>query len=689
MSRTLRAGWACALALVLASCQDYNFNPVGHCLIQPGTKQVTLSSISSADVLFVVDDSGSMAAEQQKLASNFAAFIDNLDAANAARAAAGLEPFDFHIAVTTSSVFWNYETATTCSSSCTGTAGQLVCCKNVDNTPARQPKRCGSDADCAGLAGTTCGINCNGFKGENVCCNQATGAFPLGSVEVTIPCSREGIQCGSLETHYAFASCNAGVAVDQWPFPQGDFVSWTSTSTTNPRVLHFDKELYTGSTNKQGFTRTQLIDFFSGGTSGGVTIQGNVMVGTCGSGEEQVLNAAKRAIEKALGQTQKDTYARTGTGTPLAPVQTWNATTRTAGSAADWLQSTNSKLVLVFVGDEDDCSSPQDPSGGVVMLAEPAGADACTRDVSTAAPLGQKEYTVDSFADYFTSLGRPLGAAFILPAAQTTCSGDTCTAGPTVCCSFGCPEAPSVCTNSSTCGAQAPGYRYLAEANALRTRGADVVLGSICDSNFGTILNSIADLVKPPTGLALPSLPAQGDVTVLRIAESSGQTRKVCGRPAPPASYPSLAAAQAATDPATGRPWDWWFTQGADVITVTAAVPQPWNPVAVSQFVYINPSGSCIANPGETYSADYLGQVPAGGCWNTVPTDPTYYPPAAGSTETSGDAMCRATLGGAAGSWTCYGGVNAAQACVATTQTSPGTCICGSAAANCPAGRLP
>src|SRR5512133_2052990 len=119
MSRTLRAGWACALALLGAGCQDYNFNPVGHCLIQPGSKRVTLSNISSADVLFVVDDSGSMGGEQAKLGTNFTGFIGNLDAANAARAAAGLQPFDFHIAVTSTSVFWNYQTSNTCSSSCT------------------------------------------------------------------------------------------------------------------------------------------------------------------------------------------------------------------------------------------------------------------------------------------------------------------------------------------------------------------------------------------------------------------------------------------------------------------------------------------------------------------------------------------------------------------------------------------
>jgi hypothetical protein len=128
MSRTCRArvSFAVALLVFAAGCQDYNFNPVGHCLIQTGTKRVTLSNLSSADVLFVVDDSGSMQGEQTALATNFGAFIGNLDAANATRQAAGLEPFDFHIAVTSTSVLWNYQTSNTCSSTCTGAAGQAV-----------------------------------------------------------------------------------------------------------------------------------------------------------------------------------------------------------------------------------------------------------------------------------------------------------------------------------------------------------------------------------------------------------------------------------------------------------------------------------------------------------------------------------------------------------------------------------
>jgi hypothetical protein len=645
MSRLLGARGALVLLLALAAaCQDYNFNPVGHCLIQPSSERVTLSNISTADVLFVIDDSGSMGGEQASLANNFNLFISNLDAANAARVGAGLEPFDFHIAVTSTSVFFNFETGFTCSSSCAGAAGQLVCCSGNGAAPMRRPKACTSNADCT-VAGTTCGTNCTQLKGENYCCNQTTGAFPAGAISEIVPCSNAGATCGTLETHYSFAGCGGsspGVAVDQWPYPRGDFVSWTSGGTANPRVLHFDKQLYTGSgTNRQGFTRQDLVSFFAGGVAGGSTVQGNAITGTCGSGQEQGLAAARLALEKAVGNQQKDTYA-IAAGKQAA----WNATTRTAGAAAEWPHP-NSKLVLVFIGDEDDCSSPLDPSGGVVMTGQGVpGNDACTQDPTKPAPNGHKLQDVATqFVDYFTNLGRPVGAAFIQSfvsgTSNSSCSGDTCQPG--ICCQPGCGGA--VCGQDSQCGGQAAGNRFFRAANELRGRGADVVVGSICD-DFGSLLGQIAEIVKPPSGLTLPTQPAESAIALLRIADTGGKTRKVCGRPLAPTS-PNYTFQQAKD---TGA--DWWFTATRD----------PGGPVAVSQFVYINPQGKCIANPGETYSADYLGQLPAGGCQT--------------------DSECAQKLGGAANAWTCFAGMSG-NVCAAPTVAQPGTCICGAREDNC------
>lgn len=675
MSRSHRARGGLALVLLLAAgCQDYNFNPVGQCVIQPGTEGVTLSSVSTADVLFVVDDSGSMAGKQAKLAASFTTFIGNLDKANADRVAAGLQPFDFHIAVTSTSVFWNGQTTQTCRSDCTGAAGQLVCCDGA--VPVKQPKACATSTDCT-VTGTTCSTTCAGLLGEKYCCGP-TGAFPPGSLTEVVPCSRAGTACGTFQRHFDFAGCTAsGTAVDHWPYPRGDFLSWTSGAAVNPRVLHFDKELYTGTANRQGFTRQDLVAFFSGGTlsatSGGATVQGNVLTGTCGSGEEQGFNAARLALEKAVAGTQKDTYSMSA-----GRVATWDPVTRTASSTAEWLHP-NAKLVLVFVGDEDDCSAPEDPSGGVVMDGRPPGNDACVhdQDPTNPAPTGHKLYdVVGRFVDYFSSLGRPLGAAFIeslvSSSSQSTCSGDACVPG--LCCQTDCtdPGTAGFCVNLTTtpsspvCGGQAGGTRFMQAAAELRGRGADVVAGSICDTNFGPALGQIAEIVKPPSGLTLPTQPAASEIALLRIADSSGKTRKLCGKPLAPGTYASLAATQATLA-------DWWFTAGPDATSPAGA----WNPVSVSRFVYINPQGQCIANPGETYSADYLGQLPAGGCGDDAGPG-------------SGDAMCARVLGGSAGSWTCFAGMSGSTCTAptwnATTKQGSGTCLCGPRSKNCPNG---
>jgi hypothetical protein len=159
--------------------------------------------------------------------------------------------------------------------------------------------------------------------------------------------------------------------------------------------------------------------------------------------------------------------------------------------------------------------------------------------------------------------------------------------------------------------------------------------------------------VKPPSALLLPTQPASGAVTLLRIARADGTTRKTCKGPALPPLTLDEARAQA---------FDWWFTATRD--QVTEAQKQPSAP---TRFVYINhATGNCEANPGETYSADYLGQVPAGGC--------------------TSDADCTRILGGAATNWTCFAGVGSDEKCLAPSPTAVGTCLCGSFQDICPKG---
>lgn len=656
---------AAAAAVVAAGCQDYNFNPVGHCLLQPGSQRFTLSNVSSADVLFVVDDSGSMAGEQDRLAEAFGDFVANLTSTNFARAQGGLLPLDFHVAVTSSSVFTNgvpLGTAQTCLPNCGAAGAQLACCIG-STTPVYGPRSCttagstGPGSQCP-VAGTACRNTCEGFKGELMCCG-ASGAFPADSVNqvggAILRCAREGARCGTLQTHYPADACTAfdgtrGVAIPELPYPDGDFVGSTrvSPAVANPRVLHFDKRLYLSSAgrNAQGFDRATLERFF----------QQNVRVGTCGSPQEQGLAASRRAIEKALAGKQLDTYAYDWAA---GLVSTSGAAVAPSFSAPDGIPALtqravwptpNSKLVVVYVGDEDDCSSPKDRSAGVLLDGRPPGNDACTSDVNDPEPFGKKQAAVSSFVDYLTGLGRPLGVAFVVSARSSDddsdCRNDACLAA--ACCDRACSGDVNVC-RTDVCGGQAAGTRFVEASQQLKAKGADVVVGSVC-GDFRPLLRDVAEIVKPPQTLSLPTLPADGRIAILRIASSSGETRKICGRPLVPTRPANYTRTEAE---ATGA--DWWFTAAGDPgppfdpspASTEAAVAAP------SKFVYINPKGACIANPGETYSADYLGVVPAGGCaamaGDAVDHDSNPLTPA----RVIGSADCKDKLGGQFSDWEC------------------------------------
>jgi hypothetical protein len=175
--------------------------------------------------------------------------------------------------------------------------------------------------------------------------------------------------------------------------------------------------------------------------------------------------------------------------------------------------------------------------------------------------------------------------------------------------------------------------------------------GSPLKPGFSSILERVAEVVKQPIGLKLPTQPAAAPLTLLRIAGADGKTRKTCNGPAPAASPPpttpaDIAAAVAAAEAAA---YDWWFTGGDDTNRA---------PTGPSKFVYLNKlPGNCVANPGETYSADYLGLVPASGCGS--PAD------------------CQSSLGGKLEDWSCCAGFDQAGACLAPTVVTRGSCLCG------------
>ena len=138
--------------------------------------------------------------------------------------------------------------------------------------------------------------------------------------------------------------------------------------------------------------------------------------------------------------------------------------------------------------------------------------------------------------------------------------------------------------------------------------------------------------MKPPDGLQLATEPAEGEIALLRIADKNGQTRKTCNGPAPGAARARDRRCKARR----GR-YDWWFTATGDA----------GDAVEVSKFIYINhATGNCEADPGETYSADYIALNPPSGC-------------------TTRD-ECQRALGGRVEDWGCY----------TPPGTTRGTCVC-------------
>jgi len=633
-------------AALLGGCQDYNFSPVNYSIIQPGTVRITLSDLSTADLLFVVDDSGSMGGEQQKLAQSFDAFVNALRDTNVARVGASLEPIDFHVAVTTTSVFLNNTTTSVCAASCAGVAN--VCCDTINSQPLKQPRACATVGSAAGCgAGNTCRDDCLGRAGEATCCNGPTTQPELANV----PCSVIGDACGRIQNRYgttrvpascagglgcpagttcrtdcpgligAQACCDAGglgplcdigVGSVGGLYPAGDFVR----SGTNPRVLHFDKDLFCPRDGADTqCTGSYDVATINANTAALIQQFGeNVRVGTCGSGQEQPLEAARRAIQKAVAGRQ-----------PGVAAGEWLHTKVVGGQTVP-----SSKLVVVFVGDEDDCSSPEDPNTGVIFTST-----ACEDDTT-------RRFQVQDYATYLTSLGRPAAGAFIVSAISETCQDGDCNPG--LCCDTACTGSASVCSLGGLCGGQGEGRRLLALSNQLAAQSVDRVSGSICNPGgpgspgFSSILVRVAEIVKQPSTLRLPTVPALPRLTQLRIVDPAGNTRKKCEGPAP-----------AGASLADQAGYDWWFTP--DEFDRT--------PGNASQFIFINrnrPNRSCEANPGETYSADYLGKVPSGGCLGT------------------GD--CAAGLGGAPESWRCCVDVDTVTgACIPPTGPSTGTCL--------------
>lgn len=619
-------------ATMVEGCQNYNFNPVGSCVIQPGSKQVTLEDVTTADIVFVVDDSASMTSKQASLAQNFNLFISQLNQSNIDRVNHGLDPYDFHIAVTTSSIYWADINAQ--GSVCLLQNSQTQCCKVGSCSPAPSP--CTPGTACS--SGGQCTFTRSPIAGTGVyppvsfqyqCC---TGAAQDCQAQSCFP----GDVCPAFTTTYSTSGCTTGVFKDGEPYPSGAFVA----APNNPTVLHFTKDMYTPQPN------TAAINALS------QQFEQNIQVGNCGSPQEQHLEAARLALTQVL-----------------------------AGKYGSDMPHLGAKLIVVWVGDEDDCSSPgpgaTNTNQGMSIVLQHSGdtgADECVADKNVGsknANIPMRAFPVADYDSFFASLVAPPGqsptgsqpyrafsAAFI--AGTVPCvDSNSAVVGYTPADQYIAPvctgATPQYAVPSGSCPADGSGIwagavRFSALGQAFTNRGYSVVEDTVCDSippaSFGNVLSQIANLVSAPSALMLASQPAASEVTLVRILDSSGYQVKVCQQ----------ALTQAATATA-----GWWFMDCGTVANPPpVAVDASGNAVTTS-CVYINhASGACEANAGQTYSAEYLGQVPPGGCPNATPT------PAA--SQACANALGSSGSNQNAADWWCYG-----------TSGGTGTCVCNTA----------
>ncbi|HTP25925.1 MAG TPA: hypothetical protein VMK12_09735 [Anaeromyxobacteraceae bacterium] len=617
---------------MLAACQGYNFSPVARCIAQPGSTQVTLEDITTADIVFVVDDSASMTSKQAALAANFNQFINALNQFNIQRVNQGVAPFDFHIAVTTSSIYWAQPDPA--GTICLLDGGQTQCCAISPTSCAPAPSPCTPGSDCA--SGGKCAISRSSIGGAGAyppvsfsyqCC---TGAPANCQPQSCFP----GDACPRFTTTYSTSGCSTGLFANGAPYSAGSFVA----APGNPSVLHFTKDLYEPVPNEAALAA--LSQQFGQ----------NIQVGNCGSPQEQHLEAARLAVQKAISGQYGSDFPHLG-----------------------------AKLIVVWVGDEDDCSSPgpgassTDASKSIILAhSADTGADECVADknVSTQNPnVPPRAFPVADYDSYFASLVAPAGhkttasqpyrefsAAFI--AGTVPCvdsNSEVIDYAPAdqyllpVCSAATTPlySVPSRSCPFQDTGIWAEGVRFSQLASAIRGRGYSVVQDTVCDSippaSFGNVLSRIADLVTAPSALVLPTQPGSGEVAFVEVDDANGNRVKACQQ--------ALTQADTATA-------GWWFMRCGTPTNPPppVATDSAGNAVGTSCIFINHAAGSCEANPGQTYVARYLGMVPPNGCAGPSLDVPT----------SSGQASCANALGGNPQSWWCYGQPTA----------SRGTCTC-------------
>ena len=71
--------FSCFLAFLIPACQDYNYEELRGSIVKEKRKKYYINVSAAADILFIIDNSGSMAGEQRQLAESFQEFASVLE----------------------------------------------------------------------------------------------------------------------------------------------------------------------------------------------------------------------------------------------------------------------------------------------------------------------------------------------------------------------------------------------------------------------------------------------------------------------------------------------------------------------------------------------------------------------------------------------------------------------------------
>ena len=193
--------------------------------------------------------------------------------------------------------------------------------------------------------------------------------------------------------------------------------------------------------------------------------QRNVNVGTCGSGKEQGLRAAQLALSEPL----------------------------LSGSNAGFLRP-GSRLAVVIISDDDDCSDPGDGQGHpLVTTGEPP----------------ECELKAQRVADFVQFLNGPLGGETRDLVVATIAAVDPASKVPAKC---------TIANSTNTAENAAP--RYVEFASAFGVKSA---VASICDASFASTLQTIAGLIASQT-VPLSEEPADWRLLAVSVTRVAGST---------------------------------------------------------------------------------------------------------------------------------------------------------------------